>query len=307
MHFVKETGALPGGNRFYLYRPPEPPRAVLQVCHGMCEYVERYEPLADWLAQRGVLMCGADHAGHGRTATRPEDLGYFPGGWQRLARDAYDLTAAVKREYPRLPFFLLGHSMGSFVARDYLRRYGRELDGAILCGTSGGNPWAGLGIALAKAIAAAKGERHRSALLNRLAFSGYNSRYGGARTAFDWLTRDRAVVDAYIADPLCNFVFTAQGFETLFRLLRSVSGAGWYRSVPEELPVLLIAGDMDPVGGYGKGVAKVGRRLKRAGVRDVSCTLYPGARHELFNETNAEAVCQDILRWLETCPTEERT
>lgn len=273
-----------------------PVKGVLQLSHGMCEYVGRYEALFAALCDAGWVAAGHDHIGHGASAGSPEELGYFAehDGWQCLVEDVHTLSNLVRRQYPDVPLVLLGHSMGSFIARETLRRYGNEYDGAIICGTAGPNPAAALGVALAELDIAIRGGHHRSAVLQNLAFGSYNRRFE-SRTPYDWLTRDTSIVDRYAADPLCTFIFTSSGFRDLFTLLRRVSRRDWARCLPKELPMLLIAGDMDPVGDYGRGVKKVYARIRAAGCKDVSLKLYPGGRHEILNEINRDAVFQDVL------------
>ncbi len=302
----KSTGTFASSNgrdriRYYVYSPEESPKAILQISHGMCEYLTRYEEFIEYMVDRGFLVCGNDHLGHGGSAASQDELGYFAShhGWSCLVEDLHRLTVHIKKKYPDLPYYLLGHSMGSFVARAYLVRYGRALDGAILCGTSGSNPFAALGVLMAKLLSRVKGDHYRSRLLNDLMFQSYNSRYPDKRTSFDWLTREASTVDRYIQDPYCNFVFTANGFENLLSMLRYVSSRQWYASVPRDLPILLISGDMDPVGQYGRGVKQVFRRLKREGVMDLTIRLYEQGRHEILNETNRQDVYSDLMNWLE--------
>lgn len=296
------TGRFPSANgksraAYRIDAPQEGPvRGVLQLSHGMCEYVGRYDALFSALCGAGWVAAGHDHIGHGASAGSPEELGYFAGrdGWQYLVEDVHTMTGLLREAYPGVPLVLLGHSMGSFIARETLRRYGDGYDGAIICGTAGPNPAAALGIALASVDIALRGGHHRSALLQSLAFGGYNRRFEG-RTPYDWLTRDNGIVDRYAADPFCTFIFTSSGFRDLFTLLRRVSRRDWAGSLPKKLPMLLIAGDMDPVGDYGRGVRRVYEGIRAAGCRDVSLKLYPGGRHEILNELNRDEVYQDVL------------
>lgn len=285
----------------YTYAPAQKPRAILQISHGMCEYIERYAEFADALCARGILVCGSDHLGHGKAAMKQGTLGYFAAkdGWKLLPEDLHQLTNQMKKEYPNTPYFLLGHSMGSFVARAYLSRYGNELNGAILMGTSGGNVFAGLGIFLANRIIRMKGEMYQSPLLNQLSSGLNNQRFLEEQDKHSWLTRDSSLRELYGKDPLCNFVFTAAGFRDLFALLRHVSSSQWADTVPKGLPILLTSGDDDPIGNYGKGVRKVKRRLDNANVRDVTLKLYEKGRHEILNEINRKTVYEDIGLFIE--------
>lgn len=273
-------------------------KGVVQIAHGMAEYSNRYAEFAMKLAENGYAVFINDHLGHGKSVASKDDLGYFgEDGVSNLVEDMKKVTEIAKQEYPELPFILFGHSMGSFLARAYTAKYGRFLSGAIYCGTSGPNPATGMGIALAKYLEKTKGDHHRSGFLNSIAFGPYNKKTA-KRTDFDWLSRVDEEVDKYIADELCGFCFTTNGFETLFGVLKQVSSPAWYKKVPESLPVLLIAGEDDPVGEYGKGVRKVFEGLKASGHASTLMKLYPGARHELLNETNKQEVMDDIVEWI---------
>ena len=274
-------------------------RGILQVVHGMAEHGERYQAMAYYMAYHGYAVFIHDHAGHGRSVENDTLLGYFgeKDGWKALIDDTRTLAEKAMEKYPNRPMFLLGHSMGSFVARAYAAQYGDELTGAIFCGTSGANPGAAAGIAVAGIVEKFKGELYRSPFIDHIAFGSYNKRYENPRTQFDWLSRDESEVDLYIKDPYCGFLFTAAGYKDMFTLLQSVSGKAWYRSVPKKLPILLISGSMDPVGGYGKGVRQVYADLVKSGHGHVKIRVYDGARHELFNETNAKDVLRDLLDW----------
>ena len=190
--------------------------------------------------------------------------------------------------------------MGSFVARAYTQKYGVALSGAIYCGTSGANPAAGIAIKLADAVAHSKGNMYRSEIINTMAFGAYNKKIKPKRTEFDWLSTDENEVDKYLADKYCGFLFTACGFRDLFTVLKKVSGKAWYKAVRKDLPILLVAGDADPVGEYGKGVKQVCNDLKKTGHTNTSLKLYKGARHEILNDTVRKEVAQDVLNWLET-------
>ena len=301
----KTTGAFTSANgvdqiTYYVYQPQGDPKAVVQISHGMCEFIERYEPFIEYLTDHGYLVCGNDHLGHGRSAG--ETLGYFADrrGYDYLPRDLYQLTLLIKETYPVLPYFLLGHSMGSFIAREYLYHHGELLSGAVISGTSGRQPAYPAGILLSRLIALIRGKTYRSVFLDRMAFGRYNKRFGGKYGDSYWLTKDQAEVDAYRNNPLCNFLFTAEGMNTLFHLVGRCNRASRFRKLPKELPVLFISGDMDPVGQYGKGPRQAARRMKAAGLTDVTLQLYPDGRHECINEQNKGEVWADILAWLDS-------
>lgn len=277
-------------------------KAVFQISHGMAEHTGRYQAFAEFLASHGYAVFFNDHLGHGKSVKNADGLGYFgeEDGRECLVRDVKTLTEIAKKEFPDKPIVLFGHSMGSFIARRYCALYGTQITAAVFCGTSGYNPGAGIGASVAGMVCKEKGSRYRSSFIDSLAFGSYNKKFKPNRTKYDWLTRDNDVVDAYMADDLCGFLFTAAGYRELFRLLKSVSVKAWYASIPYVLPVLLVSGEDDPVGDYGKGVKEVFRNLRKTGHNDVSLKLYPAGRHELLQELNKEEVYQDILEWVDS-------
>ena len=286
------------------YRPEDAGqiRCILQVVHGMAEYVERYEEFAAYLVERGFVVTGDDHLGHGKSVGQGGKQGYF---CERdpatvLVRDVHRLKKLTEELYPGVPYVLMGHSMGSFITRNYLCRYGTGISGAVIMGT-GMQPKAVLD--MARLVAGIQrlfcGSGHVSRLLDRLAFGGYGKGITDRRTAFDWLSRDRERVDRYIADPMCGFTFTVNGFGALFELVLRLYSPENLAAVPRELPVFMVSGDADPVGDYGKGVRRAYDSLVAAGLTDIRLKLYPGGRHELLNETNRSQVMQDICRWVE--------
>ena len=284
---------------YYVWEPEGEPVAILQITHGMAEHMLRYEPFALYLNSFGILVCGHDHIGHGKSADQ-EDWGYFgeQDGWKIFVQDVEQLHQIMKVQYLDTPYFIMGHSMGSFVARAWLAMYGKGVDGAIIMGTAGANPALGAARFLVKTIRRSKGSRHISGMLTKLAFGSYNKRIDPQRTAYDWLTRDNAIVDKYVADPACGFTFTAAGYADLFNLIGYISTESWYKLVPKNLPILFVAGAEDPVGAYGAGPAEVAEGLENAGCKDVSLILYEGMRHEILNELGKEAVYEDLRRFI---------
>ena len=286
----------------YIWRPEGAPlRGIIQISHGMCEYMMRYDAWARRFCEIGFVVCGNDHLGHGQNAENAAELGFIPQtiGAHCLVEDLHTMSELIKAEYPELPLVLYGHSMGSFVLRAYLSRYGEALSAALISGTAGAGQPTGVARQLARTIAAAKGDHHRSKLLTSLAFGAYNKRFGDEQDGRSWLTRDKAVRDAYKNDTLCRFKFTAAGYEALFTLLSTVSSKKWPLTVPKSLPMLLFAGDMDPVGNYGKGVRQIYDRLVAAGCERVAIKLYAGGRHEMHNELNRDEVFADLAAFLE--------
>ncbi len=283
-----------------IYAPTGTPRGVVQISHGMAEHIGRYDEFMRYLSTNGYVACGNDHIGHGRTAKTRGDLGYMApkNGFDYLVTDLHLFTIYMRGKYPDLPYFLLGHSMGSFAARLYIARYGHELTGAVLSGTGAGMAVLPAAAAVKK-LAGGRGGKKPCKALDRLAFGSYNNAIRKPKTPFDWLSRDAASVAAYITDPYCGFVFSASAFGDLFTGLYRANKREWFSSVPKDLPLLLVSGDQDPVGDYGRGVRRVRDGLQTAGVKDVQLKLYPGGRHEMLNELNRAQVYQDILGFLQ--------
>ena len=271
---------------------PEP-KALIVIAHGLCEHLNRYDHFTERLNEQGYSVYRFDQRGHGKSKG---DKVFF-GSFNEMPDDTNVIIDMAREEREGKKVFLFGHSMGSFLSRAYTAKYPDTIDGTIWCGTSGANPAAGLGAALARAIEKRSGDHHRSDFLNSLAFGKYNKRTEN-ETPFDWLSKDKEEVKKYIDDDYCGFVFTANGFETLFSLLKQISGKDWYRAVPNDKPIFLIAGENDPVGEYGKGVNEVFMTLKKTGHSSVEMKLYPGDRHELLNEIDRDAVTKDITDWL---------
>ncbi len=283
------------------WMPSDGAKAIFQIVHGMAEHGERYEDFAAYLCKKGFAVLVNDHIGHGKSVKSDDDLGYFGenGGWDSFVEDERSLTELIASELPGLPIIFFGHSMGSFIAREYTRRYSKDkrIKAAVFCGTSGKNPASAIAIKLADGIAKIKGSRHRSKFIDKIAFGTYNNKIANAKTSFDWLTTDSKIVDKYIVDKYCGYLFTATGYRDLFTILDRVSGKDWYNSVYNKIPILLVAGEDDPVGLYGKGVKQVYNDLKLAGKEDVTIKLYSGMRHEILNEIEKEQVYEDIAAW----------
>ena len=287
------------------YRPEDTEKVlcVLQIVHGMAEYAERYEEFAEYLTARGFVVTGDDHLGHGKSVGEKGKQGYFceQDPATVLVRDEHRLKKLTQELYPGVPYVIMGHSMGSFIARNYICRYGTGIDAAVIMGT-GMQPMAVLRAArlLVGIQKLFCGSRHVSKLIDKAAFGGYGRKIGNPRTPWDWLSRDEKRVDQYIADPMCGFTFTVNGFDALFTLVSRLHSQENLKAVPKNLPVFMVSGDADPVGDYGKGVRKACDSLAAAGLEDISLKLYEGGRHELLNETNRAEVMEDILEWVQS-------
>ena len=277
-------------------------RGVLQIIHGMVEFVGRYEEFAEFLAEKGFVVTGNDHLGHGASIVSKEDYGFFAekNGNRAVLKDIHRLRRMTEKRYPDLPYFMLGHSMGSFLLRQYLCMNGEGLAGAIVMGT-GTQPIAVLqaGRGLCSLIARFRGWHYRSVLVDNMAFGGYNKHFEPARTDKDWLTKEEEAVDRYLADERCTFRFTLNGYYNLFTSIAKASRKENLKRMPKELPVFFVSGGDDPVGNFGKGVEQVCRRFQAAGLTDVSCKIYERDRHEILNETDRQTVYADLEGWLE--------
>lgn len=281
-----------------IWQPECEPKGVVQIIHGMCEYAARYAPFAKFLNLNGYIVVAEDHLGHGKSVKDEKDLGYFNDAhdYSVVVEDIHELKLTVQKTTGDLPWFVLGHSMGSFFCRKYISLYGAEFKAAVIMG-SGFKSKATLNTALfaVKLNALFCGWRNRSKLIKKLAFGSYNKKFKPAKTENDWLSQDPANVTAYEADPLCGFSFTNNGYYVLFSIIKQACSKKVIDSVPKNLPVFFVAGDKDPVGDYGKGVKKAYEKFKKAGVESVSIALYEEGRHEILNDFCKEQVQSDVV------------
>ncbi|MBO4998918.1 MAG: alpha/beta fold hydrolase [Lachnospira sp.] len=286
-----------------VWRPKEQKvKGVVQISHGMIEYVERYERLANFLNDAGFVVVGNDHLGHGYTAKDEEALGYFDAqdGSRTVVRDLYRVTKFIKKRYPDVPFFLLGHSMGSFMARRYAMMYGDELDGLLLLGTGyQKKPVLLLGYAVLASLHKLKGDHCRSNLMEFMAFGTYNILFLKDKSAQAWVTRDPDILKQYENDPFCTFKFTVNGYKTLFDTLWYIEKQKNMKHLPKHVPMFFGAGTKDPVGHYGKDIDRIVDEYRELGIEDVEQHMYKWARHEILNELEYFKVHEDILDWLE--------
>lgn len=275
--------------------------AVLQIVHGMIEYADRYSFTAEYLCRRGFAVVAHDHPGHGFTAKDDNDLGYIPrkGGSELLVECVYEITKYIKKRFPDVPNFILGHSMGSFITRRYLTKYGRYVRGAVIVGT-GDQPKTTLFAArtAASLIAAVKGDRYRSPLLTRLAFGSYNKHCEADEGPNAWICSDRELMKVHDEDKYSTFMFTAAGYGVLFDTLTYLAKGTNFDKIPADLPIFVMAGDEDPVGSYGRAPAAFAARCRASGIRDVDLRLYEGDRHEILNEKDKDRVLEDLFVWL---------
>jgi len=292
-----------GAGRIHACRwiPAKQPRAVVQILHGIAEFAQRYDAFAEYLTAHGFLVVAEDHMGHGQSINGEGIQGYFHGGWFTAVEDSMQLMADTKAEYPDLPYFLFGHSMGSFMARTILSKYPDcGLAGAVICGT-GWQPAFALPalIKVVETICKKGDETRPNEKLQGLVFGGYNKKVEHPRTPFDWLSRDTKIVDAYIAHPLCGFTASAGLLREMMKGIHYIEQKENLQRMNRQLPVFFIAGGDDPVGSYGKGVQTCAEAFRKNGMEDVSVRIYPLCRHEILNEINREEIFEDILQWIE--------
>lgn len=277
-------------------------KGILQICHGMCEFIDRYDDFAEYLTRSGYYVTGNDHLGHGKSVQDKDHYGYFhdSGKKECVIGDIHALRERTQKKYPDVPYFLLGHSMGSFLARKYLCLYGKGLAGAIIMGT-GSQPESALklGKILCKMLTKLRGQMHRSKFIDNMAFGSYNKRFEPARTPKDWLTKDEQIVDEYLDNPLCTFMFTVNAYYHLFSTIEFDQKESNILKIPKTLPILVTSGEQDPVGDFGKGVRQTYEAYKKAGIKDLQIKLYVNDRHEILNEKDRGIVYANILAWLE--------
>lgn len=291
------------GKELILSLPEGSPKGIIQITHGMAEHYSRYARLADYLAQNGYAVAGYDLLGHG-VDTPKDKLGYFGSsdGWQKLVDDMHIVHAILVNRFPGSRHIMLGHSMGSFLTREYVIQHGDEqLDGIILSGTA----WMPAGLLnvvypITSLVCSSGSGKKPSQLLNKLIFDKNNKAFAPNRTKYDWISSDDEQVDLYVNDPLCGFVFTGCGFKDLIFGLKQLTKLDRLKSIPKDLPVLFISGKKDPVGGKeAEGPQAVAEQYKNEGIADITLQFYDKGRHEMFNEVNREAVMRNLLAWLE--------
>ncbi len=286
---------------YYIYKPDTEPKAVVQLVHGMREYIERYEEFISFLCKNGILVCGHDHLGHGNSVVTDEYLGYFSRkkGWQYLIKDTVRLTRIVQNEYPAIPYFIMGHSMGSLVTRAVISKCSYMYDGAVLLGVINAKPSADAAYICMKTLCKLKGEFYRAQEVDKLLHLAGNSRIENPPSSYAWVSRDNIEAEAYLNDPKCSFTFTASAYADLIMLMMYVSGKKWAESVDDFFPLLICGGGDDSVGSWGQDALDLFSSLEKAGCEQVEMKIYDEARHEILHETNRDEVFADLLAWLD--------
>lgn len=285
-----------------MWSPEGEPRAVVQIVHGVAEHIGRYHEFASFLTEHGFVAVGDDHLGHGLSVNNESELGWFAekDGWDLIIKDEKTLRDMMREKYPDVPLILLGHSMGSFMARTYIGYYPDDFDLCILSGT-GHTPGAvcRAGRMIARREIRRHGSKYRSATLQNMAFGSYLKGIENPIGPNDWICRDENVIRAYDADPLCGFGGTAELMYEMMVGLEKIGNNSHIMKMKKNLPILFISGEADPVGGWGKGVRTVFDRFKGIGMQDVTIRIYPEMRHEVLNEINKQEVWNDVLAWID--------
>ncbi len=279
--------------------PDRQPKKIVQLVHGMTEYKERYEEFMEYLCDKGYIVAIHDHRGHGKSVKDKADLGYmYDKTGVAIVNDAYQFTKILKEKYPNLPVVLFGHSMGSLVVRSYLREHDDEIEKLIVCGAPYENPMTGMGLALVKSIELFKGDRYRSKMIANLS-TGNNDKNFPGEGKNAWLNRTREIVEEYNKDEYCNYIFTCNGFENLFRLMKSTYDKKGYQTKNKPLPIFFVAGSNDPVIGSADKWLDAQNFLRERGYENVSGKLYHEMRHEVLKENGKEEVFDDIAKFIE--------
>ena len=277
-------------------------RGIVHIVHGLSEHAGRYEAFAEELTGEGFQVFAHDQRGHGRTSTNSDGFGYVADadGWRTLVSDTIELGCVERQRFPQLPFYLFGHSMGTYVVQEILGLKPELADAAIL---SGPNGEAGLLTRIGRLIARVErlrlGRHGRSDLINTLSFGAFNRSFAPNRTSYDWLTRDEQAVDRYIADPCCGFIATNQFWVDLLDAIVAIARPENRARIRRDLPIYIFSGRNDPVNNQGRGAEYLAETLRSMGVRNVSYRVYPKGRHETLNELNRDEVMGHILEWLE--------
>ena len=281
-----------------IYIPEGEVKGIFHIVHGMTEHIERYDALMSHMVQNGYVAFGYDHLGHGKTAKDDSELGFIAhkDGWKYLVEDVRVFGNVISNLYPEKPIYLFGHSMGSFIVRLAARSFGDMYEKLIICGTGGKNPLSTTGIMLTKIISSIKGQKHISDLVINMAFGSYNKRFEG-NSKYDWLTKEIEIIEKYKEDKFCTFKFTVSAMRDLISLNHICNKKSWYKQIRKDLPILIISGNDDPVGNYGKGVKQVYNNLLKQNA-DVKMKLYENCRHEILNDTCRNEVLSDILNFI---------
>ena len=289
----------------YLWESEGQPVGVIQLIHGMQEHMGRYSDFATFLNEKGFVVVGHDQLGHGKTASTEDQMGFISKEHpsDTLINDIHRLRKGTTKKYPDLPYFIFGHSMGSYLLRKYISKHGAGLVGAIICGTGSESPAkTKAGLALVGALTKKYGPYHRSQAVTKMMFGGPYKEFDmtGTDLGNSWLTKDVTIVQKYYDDRFCTTPFTLNGYNALVSTVIFDSSKEAFRNVPKDLPILIISGDRDPVGNFGKGPKEVYANYVKAGVTDIEIRLFEDDRHEILNELDRSTVYDYIYEWLDS-------
>jgi alpha-beta hydrolase superfamily lysophospholipase len=284
----------------YVWLPDTPPKSVLIVVHGMAEHGGRYQEFASFLTDHGFAVLAHDHRGHGKTASNSLGFVNADDAFHTLVDGIHSVYKFAEQKYSELPIFLLGHSMGSFLVQRFIQLHSAQLQGIIYSGSNGKPPFLlHFGILLSGMITSIFGSKRKSPFINYLTFGEYNKPFKPNRTDFDWLSRDHEIVDNYVKDPRCGFIYSASFYHDLFRGLKTLHNHNPFAGYSQLIPILLISGDRDPVSNMGKGVHQLKSLLEKSGAESVDMNIYPGGRHEMLLEINRDKVMKDVFSWIQ--------
>lgn len=283
---------------YFIYLPDTTPRAVIQICHGLSEHIERYENegFVSYMTEQGFIVCGNDHIGHGSSVKDEKELGHFE-DYEDLISDLRILKNIVKKRYPSLPYILLGNSSGSYIARSYIVKHD-DVDGVILSGTGTGNGPMGLYKVLSMLTAGLRGDKHKSRFIHRIAFGHLSSPFASEQDKHSFVSADIGARQRYKHDNKCGFMLSALALRELFDVIRSVNDADWVTSVPLSLPVLLISGEDDPISEKGDGIRQIYDALADHELNELKMKIYKGCRHDVLNDSAKEEVLSDTAEWI---------
>ena len=283
------------------WKPQGEVRAVVQLSHGMVEYINRYDDFATFLCQQGIYVVGNDHLGHGKSVQSKSEYGFFDEKYGNtcVIGDMHTLRQSTKKKYPDVPYFMLGHSMGSCLLRQYIQLYGNGLQGVVIMGTAAErtNLELELGRAVCKGIATFRGWHYRSKWVDQMVNGPFCRKFHPSTTRADWITSDKDKLAEYVTDPLCSFMFTVNGYYHMFGGLKQIQKKESISMIPKNLSIFMVSGMEDPVGKFGQGVKNIYDKYRKAGIKDVTLKLYEGDRHELLNEQDREQIYEDLYQW----------
>ena len=286
-----------------IWTPESEPVGVVQITHGMIEYIDRYDDFAKYLCKKGFVVTGNDHLGHGKSVDSEDEYGFMSldNPANKMLYDMNRLRLIVSGQYPGIPYFMLGHSMGSYLMRKYIVKYGEHINGVILTGTGSEDAaTTSAGLVMIRGLAKRYGWHYRSRLIENMTHTSPYLRFDltGKDHTNTWITRDPEIAKKYYSDPLCTFTFTLNGYEALLTTVQYVCDKKNIAKIPKKLPMLIASGTEDPVGNMSKGVIKFYDQCNDAGIEDVELSLYDGMRHEIINEIDRDIVYNDICEWL---------